>query len=87
MAFTGNLASMGGAPAVEVGFEYRSIKGKDIFERDMPWTATLLKRVTAPGAFTIAVPALKANDEYEFRAVVKHPLLTLFGAEKRLGTK
>ncbi len=87
VTFTGNLASMGGAPAVEVGFEYRSIKGKDIFERDMPWTATPLKRVAATGPFTIAVPALKANDEYEFRAVAKHPIITLYGEDKRVRTR
>ena len=85
--FAGSLVSLGGALAVEVGFEYRSIKGKDVFERDMPWTSTPLKRLTAPGPFTLAVPALKASDEYEFRAVVKHPLLTLFGEEKRLATR
>ncbi|MBE0658549.1 MAG: alpha-L-fucosidase [Bryobacteraceae bacterium] len=85
--FEGRLETMGGAAAVEVGFEYRSIKGKDIFERDMAWTALPLKRVTAAGAFTVTAPALKANDEYEYRAVVKHPIITLYGSEKKLGTK
>ncbi len=85
--FAANLISLGGAAAVEVGFEYRSIKGKDVFERDMPWTPTLTKRLTAPGSVTLAAPALKPLDEYEFRAVVKHPIITLYGAEKRLATK
>jgi alpha-L-fucosidase len=85
--FEGRLDSMGGAAAVEVGFEYRSIKGKDIFERDMPWTALPMKRVTAAGAFTVPAPGLLANDEYEYRAVVKHPIITLYGAEKRLATQ
>jgi alpha-L-fucosidase len=85
--FAANLSSLGGAPSVEVGFEYRSIKGKDVFERDMPWTPTSMKPVTAPGSVTLAVPALKPLDEYEFRAVVKHPIITLYGAEKRLVTK
>jgi hypothetical protein len=72
---------------LEVGFEYRSIKGKDVFERDIAWTAGPMKRVSAAGPFNVAIPGMNPNDEYEYRAVVQHPLLRLFGGERRVSTR
>lgn len=87
VTFTGTLESLGGAPAIEVGFEYRSVKGKDVFERDIAWTAGPMKRVSAAGPFNVAIPGMNPNDEYEYRAVVQHPLLRLFGGERRVSTR
>jgi hypothetical protein len=36
----------------------------------------------APGAFSAPVPAWAAGEPYEFRAVVKHPGLTMYGEGK-----
>jgi len=84
VTLTANLASLGDAPSVEVGFEYRSLKGLDTNERSGDWTATPLHRLTAPGPFTTQVPAWPANDPYEFRAVVKHPVLTMYGESRKV---
>jgi alpha-L-fucosidase len=85
--FSGELKEMRNASALEVGFEYRSIAGQDTNERTTPWTSTPLVKRSAPGAFSAPVNFLRKGETYEYRAVVKHPLLTLYGAEKRLITK
>ena len=45
------------------------------------WTATPTQTVTKPGPFTAHIDGLSPNGEYEFRAVIHHPLLALYGAE------
>jgi alpha-L-fucosidase len=81
----GQLSSLGGAPAVEVGFEHRRKKGtEDLLKQDAPWVAGKLQRLGAPGAFSAAIAGLDPGVIYEFRAVVKHPLITLYGEEKPL---
>lgn len=83
----GNLLQMGDAKALEVGFEYRSIQGQDVNERTEPWTPTPLTRRETAGTFQTAIKGLKPGEAYEFRALVKHPLLTLYGPEKPLRTR
>jgi alpha-L-fucosidase len=81
----GELRSLGAAPAVEVAFEYRRRKGtEDLLKQEAPWTRTRLVRQSAPGAFSASVEGLDPGVIYEFRAVVKHPLITLYGEEKPL---
>jgi alpha-L-fucosidase len=81
---SGELQEMGNAAALEVGFEYRPIGGQDVHERSEPWKATAMVRRTAPGSFSMPVSFPRAGETYEYRAVVKHPLLMLYGQEKRL---
>jgi alpha-L-fucosidase len=42
-----------------------------------------MQAVTKTGTFTTTVDGLDGKGTYEFRAVIKHPLLTLYGAEVR----
>ena len=70
-----------------MGFEYRDITGLDTNERTGAWTATPLVRRAAAGTFTAQVAGLKAGNTYEYRALVKHPLLTLYGLDKRITVK
>lgn len=83
---TGNIAALGDAASVQAGFEYRDTTGMDLTERMGPWLATALVRRTATGAYTVTTPALQPGRTYEFRAVVKHPLLTIYGEEKQFRT-
>ena len=83
----GAVEEMGGVPALEAGFEYRSLRGQDVNERTQPWTATPLGRRTAAGSFSAAVHDWRPGEVYEYRAVVKHPLITLYGAEKRFAVR
>ncbi|MBS1800787.1 MAG: alpha-L-fucosidase [Acidobacteria bacterium] len=77
----GELLDMAGAKSLEVGFEYRSIEGEDVHSRTAPWTATRLQTLIAAGKFTTTVEGLSATGRYEFRAVVHHPLLALYGGD------
>ncbi|MEP7367312.1 MAG: alpha-L-fucosidase [Acidobacteriota bacterium] len=83
---TGNITALGDAASLQAGFEYRDTTGMDLTERMGSWRATSLVRRTAPGAYTVATPPLTPGHSYEFRAVVKHPLLTLYGEEKQFKT-
>ncbi len=80
----GTLLDMGKTERLEVGFEYRSIVGLDASDRSIPWQAGPSTTLTAPGSFTLPLPNLNPDGIYEYRAWVKHPLLTIFGVEKRL---
>jgi alpha-L-fucosidase len=80
----GSLLDMGGSTSLQVGFEYRAITGEDVQARTEPWVATPLAIVTQPGPFSATLTDLPAQGIYQFRAVVKHPLLSLYGAEVKM---
>ena len=40
-----------------------------------------MQTVSKPGPFTAHIDGLSPNGKYEFRAVVHHPLLALYGSE------
>lgn len=81
---TGKLIDMGKAGQLEAGFDYRSIVGLDASDRSIPWQPGPSRTITAAGEFTLPVTGLNPNGVYEFRAWVKHPLLTIYGAERRM---
>jgi alpha-L-fucosidase len=83
----GKLINLGNVKSVEVGFQYRVKKdGTDLSEKTEPWTDLPTAAQTATGDFSYVLGGLAANREYEFRAQVKHPLLTLYGQEKTFRT-
>jgi alpha-L-fucosidase len=84
VTLSATLESLGDAAAVEVGFEHRSLRGFDVNEQAGEWTATPLERRTAPGSFTATVSGWTPGEPHEFRALVRHPVLTLFGEGKRV---
>jgi alpha-L-fucosidase len=84
VTFEGDLRNLGGADAVEVGFEYRNVKGLDMTERPDAYRRTPYQRRTQPGSFTAVLKDGKPGDIYEWRAVVKHPLITTYGKEQKL---
>jgi alpha-L-fucosidase len=83
----GALLDMGKTDSLQVGFEYRSIVGLDASDRSIPWQAGPSTTLTAPGPFSLPLPDLNPTGVYEFRAWVKHPLLTIFGADQRVPMK
>ncbi len=79
----GELKSLGDAPAVEVGFQYRPRRGlTDLYEKTEPWRDLAPVKQSRPGAFSGRLPGVARQQDYEYRAVVKHPLITMYGAEK-----
>jgi alpha-L-fucosidase len=83
---TGNLIDMGGSASLQVGFEYRAISGEDVHARTEPWIATPLQTVRETGRFTYTLAAPPPG-LYEFHAIVKHPLVTLYGADVMMQRK
>ncbi len=75
----GALIDLGGTASLEVGFDYRSIAGLDASDRSVPWQKVTSATLTAPGPFSVKLPNLNPQGVYEYRAWVKHPLLTIFG--------
>jgi len=77
----GEVLDMGDSSSLEVGFEYRPILGEDVNSRSSPWTPTPTQTISRPGPFTASIAGLAPKGTYEFRAVIHHPLLTLYGSE------
>ena len=83
----GVLKDMGTAGSVEVGFQYRRRKGTlELYEPDEAWKDTPYRTRTAPGNFAAKVTGLKKGGSYEFRAVVKHPVMTFPSVQKIFDT-
>jgi alpha-L-fucosidase len=79
----GKLLDLGGAATVDVGFQYRRQKRtEELYEKDQPWRDTPLVSRSGPADFTAVIDGLKPEEAYEFRAIVKHPLLTIFGEDR-----
>jgi alpha-L-fucosidase len=79
----GRLEEMGKAAAVEVGFQYREKKGgTDLSEKTEPWTDLPGVQRQATGDFSYSLSGLKRGTQYEYRARVRHPLLTIYGEER-----
>jgi len=80
----GKLEDMGDSATLEAHFEYRPILGEDVNSRTSAWSTTPTQALSKTGSFTGKVEGLDPNGSYEFRAVVHHPLLNLYGQEKPL---
>ncbi len=84
----GNLVNLGDVEQVKVGFQYRVKKdGTDLSEKTDPWTDLPVSPRSTTGEFQYSLHGLIANKDYEFRAQVKHPLLTTYGQEMTFHTK
>ena len=66
---------------MQAGFEYRSTSGEDKNARTAPWQSLPLATITRPGPFTTTTTLFTPGTAYEIRAVLKHPLLTLYGEQ------
>jgi alpha-L-fucosidase len=84
----GRVTNLGNVNRIEVGFEYRVKKdGTDLSERTEPWTDLPLVPQTSTGEFSFSLSGLVPDREYEFRARVVHPLITMFGQEMTFRTQ
>lgn len=87
MILEGRLVDLGGVASVEVGFQYREKKGgTDLSERTEPWSDLPGEARASAGAFRYELRGLAPNRNYEYRARVRHPLITIYGAEKAFRT-
>ncbi len=81
---TGSVSKLAGATTLEVGFEYRDTTGLDMTERNSSWQSTPLATRNTNGEFTFDLTGMIHGHNYDVRAVLKHPLLTLYGADKQI---
>jgi alpha-L-fucosidase len=81
------LAKVGNAASVQVGFEYRPYAGfvENLYRTD--WQKAQVVSADKPGNFEIKLPTPAPKGEYEFRALVVHPRLTVYGDMKRFSVK
>jgi alpha-L-fucosidase len=77
----GEVLDMGDSTSLDVGFEYRPIVGEDVNSRTSPWTTTSTQTISKAGSYSASIAGLAPKGTYEFRAVIHHPLLTLYGSE------
>ena len=81
----GELRTLGDASRVEVGFQYRPRKGlTDLYEKTEPWRDLPLEPREQAGVFRARLTGVGRSEDHEFRALVRHPLLTLYGQERPL---
>lgn len=84
---SGKLKSMGDAKQLNVYFEWRPYGGFVETLYSTEWNKINEKtEMTATGDFSQTLE-LDSNKAYEFRAVVAHPLLTLYGDKVRFNAK
>lgn len=80
----GTVTNMGSSSSLEVGFEYRVIGGDDTNVRTHAWVALPLKSISQAGQFSYQASGLAPKWHYEFRAVVKTPMTTVYGEQLEL---
>jgi alpha-L-fucosidase len=80
----GKLASAGDNRQLKVGFLFRPYAGfvENIYSKE--WQKSTLTEISEAGEYNIEIPDLEKNTEYEYKAVVIHPLITITGEIKRV---
>lgn len=79
----GELINKGDADQVKVGFMYREYEGFAENLKSTRWESSDLKDLAQPGAFEVKLDQLAPGKEYEFRAWVVHPKISLYGDIQR----
>jgi alpha-L-fucosidase len=79
----GELVRLGDAKSVDVTFQYRRRKhDAELYEQDDPWKDLKAQSESGPARFSMEISGLKPGQSYDYRAVVRHPAVTLYGATK-----
>jgi len=85
--FSGKLVDLAEADQVEVGFEYQVYGGFSAAMHNTQWSQSPLAAVDKPGEFAAEVEGLKPGETYQYRAMGKHPKITMRGDHKRVDVK
>ena len=83
ISLKGKLIKKGDVGSVKVGFEYRPYGGFVENLYSTSWESTQYVEVSKEGEFSIELKDLKKEIQYEFRAVVLHPRMKIYGDMKR----
>lgn len=79
----GELLSKGDAKTVEVGFQYREYAGFGFELYNSEWKTSQFVSKDKNGSYSIQVKNLETNKTYQYRSVVKHPRITMYGDIKQ----
>ncbi len=85
-----DLRGLGDSTSVRVGFEYRLRKSTaQMYEPDDPWKPVSRKMdsMSAPGKFSALLVRADSRRDWEYRAVVEHPKVRLYGQTLTLQAK
>jgi alpha-L-fucosidase len=74
----GSWSGEANAPGTRFSFDYRIITGEDAQSRLHGWQHLPLQPALHPGTYTVVFHPT-AGEQYEYRSVLEHPLLTLYG--------
>lgn len=83
----GKLLKKGDSDKVKVGFQYRAYAGFVENISNKTWEESKFIETSEEKDFSIALEGLKPGVKYEFRAVVVHPKMSVFGDVKNATTK
>ncbi len=87
VTFEGDLLELSGADQILVGFEYQEYGGFAAVMHNTRWERTELQTRTDAGRFRVSVSGLAPGAEYQYRAIVQHPSITMRGDHKRVTVK
>jgi len=87
VSLKGKLLEMAGASEVTVRFEIQEYLGFAEAMVNTQWAATSALKQSETGPFEIQVTGLKTGIEYQYRAVVEHPQLSVRGDHRRFSVK
>lgn len=82
--FQGNLAKKGDAETLQVGFEYRPYAGFTENLYSVGWEKTTFINTAEAKDYSIKTDKLEPGKTYEYRAVVVHPQMRIYGDIKRV---
>ena len=79
----GELISKGDAEAVEVGFQYREYAGFGFELYNSEWKTSPLISKNKKGGYSILINNPDPDKNYQYRSLVKHPGITMYGDVKQ----
>jgi alpha-L-fucosidase len=79
----GRLTKKGDVASIKGGFEFRPYGGFVENLYSTSWNSTKLMEITQEGEFSIELEGLKKGIQYEFRAVIIHPRMKIYGDSKQ----
>ena len=86
----GELHGLGDADSVRVGFEYRRRKSTaEMYEADDPWkpVGRRMQSKSESGPFSATLSRVDRGRDWEYRAVVEHPKVRLYGQTAALAAE
>jgi alpha-L-fucosidase len=80
---SGNLSDIGDSEKIDIGFQYKIYPGFQEVLYFEEWKETKFEPQDKEGEFKMEVNGLKKGTEYQYRVVLKHKLITIYGDTKR----